>query len=864
MRDEPREVTTAFGTVIVDRPEKAERDESGRDGRLFTSARVLVGVCVFIVASVCVAQLISLPDLLDPNRVLTAGFAKPLVAALGVGVVGLIGAAALLPQRLLYLPVAAAAGFAGLALLATLTVGGEGWNFAAGLLTLSACWIAGRWVLGVLKTPDLAAMPPVAWLAGTATIGLPLLLVGRAGLLRWWTVGVVVLALGGVALLQLARTAKPLIGSTWSALTESRLAAACAALVMLPAGLAAVWTAAPELMFDALYSKAWLPAEWARTGDISSLRDHVILNLYGFAQLLAIPGHLLGADGVGRYMQWLAVGAIPASLWWFLRSRTPWAPLAAAAVAVTPMLFWEATTAYDDALLALAAIAFAQAVVVLLESPRAQSVWDGAAVGLLAGACVDLKLHLVWLVLGLVLVYLVLRPRIAAAVGVLAGGVATAGPPLVTRWADIGDPLYPALLSVFHSPYLAPGGPIATRAGEGGGQVFDTPIQAAWHTVIGTDTLFSPWPTGAFGVLTLALLGAVVAGVMLRKRPGGRVLLALSGALAAAALGWYLQLKGPRYLLPTGILAVMVLGLAARGQRLTHRAELSALAGLAVVAILLWPSTVAQFWNVPGKDMPLAAALGLKDATGYERESQPERAALAAFDADSPPDAIAVSDATQRTWLSGARDLKMVWELQDRLLLDGHLPATPPEALRRIRATGADWVLTKSSAPRQPGFYYLYGAIQRYGELRWADGYWSLFHLSDHPTPPEALPACDDDLRGDPGCWVGGLDRHPGYSSQEAASKVIRSVDVCPGDLLSLDVSTEGRGLLKVAIDFNGPDPTRGHVRPVVAANLTARVGGTAPPGATRGVVTLLRPPEGLRVSRAQLRHLGGCRGHTG
>jgi hypothetical protein len=743
---DPAEVTTAFGTVIVDRPREARPDGSETDSGVFPPERLLVGICGAGVALVCVVQLLQLPELLDPARVLTAGFAKPLVLGFALAAIGLIGAAARLPRRLLGWPPAIAAGFAGLVLLATLTVGGEAWSLAAAVLTLSACWVTGTWTLRALRMPALAAMPPVAWLAGSAVVGLFLQLLGRAGLLRWWTVGAVVLILGAFGLYRLVRAATPLAGAAWAAVGESRLAAGCAGLILLSLGMAAIWTAAPEIMYDALYFKAWLPAEWARAGEISPLRDHPWLNVHGFGQVLAIPGHLFGAEGVGRYLQWLAFGLIPASLWWFLRPRTRWAPLAAVIVAVTPALFWQATTAYDDALLVLAAVALAQAVVTLVEQPQKSPLWEGAAVGLLAGACVSLKLHLVFLAFGLALAYLVLRPRsrTIALVGVIAGSLVTGGPPLLFRWLDVGNPVFPALSRVFHSPYWDPPGPGLGLGGGGGGggDNWTAPITRIWNSVVDPAAAGDRVPVGTYGILTLAILGALLLGaVFLRRRGGSRGVIAIWAGLLLAAVGWWWQIRVLRYLLPAGVVAVMMLGLAARGQRLTRTAEWVSLAAVAAIAVLLWPPTVAQFWNVPGKDLPLAAALKSGDDVDYERRSMPERAALAAFNAASAPGATAVTSASQRAWLSDGRDLQPTWELHYRLQLNGaSLPATPEEALRRIRATGTDWALIPSTSQQQ-GLYYLYGTIARYGELRWAGAGWRLYYLGGRPRAPEARPA---------------------------------------------------------------------------------------------------------------------------
>ena len=65
----------------------------------------------------------------------------------------------------------------------------------------------------------------------------------------------------------------------------------------------AIRTAAPEIQFDALYGKAYLPELWARTGGISTILTHFQFSVVGWVQILATPGNLFGATAVGRYMQ---------------------------------------------------------------------------------------------------------------------------------------------------------------------------------------------------------------------------------------------------------------------------------------------------------------------------------------------------------------------------------------------------------------------------------------------------------------------------------------------------------------------------------------------------------------------------------
>jgi hypothetical protein len=691
--------------------------------------RLLGGAILAAFAVVLLVQLLGVDELVDVAQPLTAGFAKALVGGYAIVALALCAAAAVLPVERLALPVLAAAAVGSLILLATLSVGAEAGSLLAAAAAMAACWQIGAWALGLLRLPGLAAVWPAAWLVGGGLLGAATLFVGRAGLLRWWTLGVPVLLIGASTLRHAplwARTAT----AAWRKVTGDRLGAAAASICLLLLGLAAVWTAAPELMFDALYAKAWLPAEWARSGAIEPLAVHPVLNNAGFAQLLAVPGQLVGAGGVGRYMQWLAAGGTVATVWWACRASA-WAPLAAAAVAVTPQLFWQSTTAFDDALLMLAVLGLALAVLRSLERPELRPLATGVAIGFMAGTCVNFKLHLAALAFGLLVGWLAVRAaegRVAALGGVVAGGIVSVAPPFALRWIDVDNPLLPAWNNVFRSelwparneqlnfPFLPDPGPLG-------------PLNAIWTSLVDPSRMNEAAPVGSMGLLVAALAIALLFGF--RPRRGPRALVALWVGLALACVLWYLQFRYLRYLLPAGAVAVVLVTGLVRGGPLSPRAVRGGLAALGATAVLLWPGTVAQFWNVPGRDIPWEAALRLTPDRDYESQSMPERAALEAFDRIAPPGALAVSDAHQRAWLTEGRDLAPAWEALARLEAPVGSAGRGKDAASRLEALGIGWILaadggTTLSLPVDQ-------RAARRADLVWQGVGWRLYRLRSDP-----------------------------------------------------------------------------------------------------------------------------------
>lgn len=681
---------------------------------------------------VAVLQVLHLHDLLDTSEPLTAGYAKGLVLGYSVVTASLLAGAALLPPRALWWPVAAALTLAVPAFAATLVLGGEAWSFIAALLTMAAAWQAGRWLLHAVGAGSLAAVPAVAWLMGIGGIGMALLLAGRAGLLEWWTAGLPILLVG---VLGLASSWRGLrrggLRPLWSALTGTRLAAGSTALVVLTLGLASMWTAAPEMGYDALSYKAWLPSEWARTGEIAPQLTHPVLNFFGFAQIAAVPGHLTGAEGVGRYLQWLALAGMAATVWSAAR-RSPWAPVAAAALVLTPQLFFQATSAYDDAILALAAIGMALAVASALTLGESRAFATGLALGILAAACLNLKIHLVPIAAGLLLGWLIARGatgRGRALGGVLAGGLLASLPPMVLRWIDTGNPVMPSYNHVFKSPYwplehfsfgfpkLADPGPLG-------------PLSTLWTVLSEPSRIDSYAPIGALGLLAAAIVVALVSTWRPRLHGGGSFALWLGLALGAGV--WYLQFRNTRYLLPAGAMAVLLVALAARGVHPGRAAQSAGLAALALSAVLLWPSTVAQFFWVPGRDIPWQAAWGDVGDLEYENRSTAARAAVAAFDRLAPPGAVAVSDAHQRAWLTGGRDFSPWWEVELRLRSRRAHPTHPDETLRRVRELGVDWALRYHN-PGIRRFAFFEHMIEEHGRPVWSSPVATLYRLPDPP-----------------------------------------------------------------------------------------------------------------------------------
>ncbi len=462
------------------------------------------------------------------------------------------------PGRWRWLAVFGPGAYLGAVLIATAIPGGQILAIVTAILTMAALWDTGERLLRLLGATSLARLVPVAWLAGIGPWSLLTVALGRLYLVEWWTIGLLFVLVGAVGSVRLGKRILARRESIAREISASALNLASAGLILLTCGWAAIYTAAPELQYDALYGKAYLPEFWARTGHIGSLVNHVQFEITGWFQILATLGHLFNATAVGRYLQLLGLMCAACTIWWWGRRYGALGPLAAIAVVLTPHLFWQASTADDDLLLALCAFAFCIAIVESLRTDTGRDIRGLAfALGLMAGSGPSLKLHLIplfafllfgWIAAGRASRSIIRRFGYSAL-----GAAITALPPFILRWIDSGNPVLPAYNSIFRSPYWLPVSeefnfPYWTHPGSFG------PITAIWRAVIEPEVMAEAASPGSFGVLVGAIVIALLFGWLGRDRTRATKVVWL--ALIPAIVYWWVSLRYLRYLLPVGFVSV--------------------------------------------------------------------------------------------------------------------------------------------------------------------------------------------------------------------------------------------------------------------------------------------------------------------
>lgn len=797
------------------------------------------GIVAAAVALACIALLVAEVasgwNVLHSTEFFTALPAKKYVWLNAAMAVVVTLTATLAPGRWRWLALAGPALFLLAVLVASAIPGGAFLAMLTASFTMAALWDTGERLLRLLGARELARNALVAWLAGIAPWSLAITILGRLTLVKWWTLGLALLAIGAIGCWRLAGRLRARREAIAVALVGSRLAATSAGLITLMCGWAAIYTAAPEIQYDALYGKAFLPEFWARTGHVASITQHVQDAITGWFQVLAIGGHLFDATAVGRYMQLIGLISMAAAVWWWGRRYGSFGPIAALAVAVTPHLFWQASTADDDLLLALAGLAFCMAIVQSLREDGPRDIRGIAfALGLVAGTGPSLKLHLLvlfavmllgWIVSGRATKTVLTRLCFGAL-----GAAITALPPLVLRWIDTGNPVLPAYNNIFKSRYWLPineklNFPFWMHPGTLG------PLKAIWKAVAEPSLMVEDAPPAAFGVL----IGAVVLAVLLgwlgsRRVRGARVVWI---ALVPAVVFWWVSFRYLRYLLAIELVSVALLLMLTGGVRLHRNASAVAIGAMTLFSAAAFPVAISQFWNVPAHKPPIYAAIGRWRSASYLDSEFPERLAILAFNRLSPHGARMASDAFQRVWLTGERDLyNLHYEVVPLIQLQGIEPTNGNLAYEGLRKLGIDWMMVDEADRYQNQPSFISEAITSHGKPEYDSRGWDLYRLVPHPPTPQPLTSCDrKPLVGI--CW--GV-----LPTKSLTVSVTRSIPACPGEELAIKVKqAAGANPVPLLVTFVGGTPVEATQVGATVPGQTQRTYATAPPGTTSANVTI-------------------------
>ncbi len=636
-----------------------------------------------------------------------------------------------------------------LVLGATTILSGNLWSAIVAVLTLTACWRVGEWALAAAGVDiEGAVRGLVATGLGFALLALGIYIEGVTFGLSWYLTTLPMLALGILGLVGITRLAfaesrsvRDGVGSAWGRLASvGRVESMAAAVAAMAIGAISMWTAAPEVMYDPNWGKVWLPMAWAEAGRIVTFEFDAQTFIGGSFLNVTTVGHLVGADAIGRYAQ-LALGVVLAAFAWRIARPAAGPAIAAAlgfAFLVTPHVVWQMGTANDDLILCLLAGALAMAVIRL----RPFGWRAGLVMGILFGGALNGKLHLLpFAVVAVVGWWLLapLRAKVPAGLAAAGAAVLVAGPQLLVRWVEVGNPLFPALNNVFRSPWWPPVNesfnlPFAPAGGLA--EILKLPVLS----VLEPTRFMEAVPRGVFGVLPALLLAFVLTGWW-RTAWANRVVWAASVVALAA---WWVQLRYLRYLLPYSFVALMFMAdplgssrawLAARLRRV--RAALG-VGAVALLGVACAGTATATFFNIAER-VPLEVATAQEGQLDYLRRNMTGTYTLEAINEFTPPGARIVVDPSlvyQRVLLEDGRYLLPAWEMTGLLswLRESGQVAEGPTNAASWGRLGVGWAAVGVDALRVGAYAGpVADVIAENGRLVWTNDVTALYRIEGTP-----------------------------------------------------------------------------------------------------------------------------------
>jgi hypothetical protein len=305
----------------------------------------------------------------------------------------------------------------------------------------AAC--SGRRVLRALKPIGLDELETTV--AG-ATLGLGLLSLGTfalaaCGILKAWTAS----ALLGAAWLAGWPELAPALDSIAAGARAARARPWLCALIVLPLA-AALWAClAPPHQYDSLVYHLALPQEYLRTASLRAPDGIVYAHFPQNGEMLFSLALALGSDLLAQMLVWLATALTIGWLVTFGRRLTPAAPWAAVLVATHTAVLTMSSTTYVEPIVML----WTTACLLSFETSD-----EGRERGLLLAAAAFAGLALgtkyyAGLLAAAVVLRLVWRERLKAAVLFAGVAVALFAPWLIKNWICVGNPVFPFLYRVF-------------------------------------------------------------------------------------------------------------------------------------------------------------------------------------------------------------------------------------------------------------------------------------------------------------------------------------------------------------------------------------------------------------------------------
>ena len=432
--------------------------------------------------------------------------------------------------------------------------------------------------------------------------------------------------------------------------------------------------AAPDLGYDSLQNKAWLPRQWYHSQDVFLNTDHMLNGVISSQSFVVYLGNLMGNSNIGSNLQVIYLLFTLIAILHFnqqkLQDRLKVNMYALIIVVfTTPAFLFQASAAYDDVwLLLLVSSTF----IFILKKWNNNSLETSIFIGVATGALLLAKFSLAPYAFGFALPFLIkvllsnqsIIRRFTNGLVLILTFVLVSCSFYVYKWVNYGNPLWPLYNAVFRSETLP-----ATN------EKFNFPIaknlSLTQYLLAPIDTYFFPgnWgeeiAPGVYGISLALILCAFILSIFLIRKLGCMPVFLFTTVL----INWWINFRYLRYIIPMlGImLSCWILYESERVPRYTKRSNLKSNVGESSIVLLLIGALCVislPIGNPTSPDrIPYKVALGLESQSHYLNRATPVWSAAESINLQAPQDSVVVTSVMpQALWLRVDIELYYYWE----------------------------------------------------------------------------------------------------------------------------------------------------------------------------------------------------------
>jgi hypothetical protein len=220
----------------------------------------------------------------------------------------------------------------------------------------------------------------------------------------------------------------------------------------------------PDMLFDSLAMKAWLPRQWFVEDSLFLVMDHLQSGIFGSGAYFLLQGNYLGSSNIGPQFQYLSLLYIILILVsvGVKHKKTVQAIFLAYLFATIPAILWQVSGAYDDVWLTLLSASGILTIMNLSNSNMFTNRLVPTICGLVGASLFLGKLSQIPFVIVALLapsffsVFSTVQLKLlafASTSGIFVAGILV---PVLWRWVLYGNPVWPLYNGIFRAESLPP------------------------------------------------------------------------------------------------------------------------------------------------------------------------------------------------------------------------------------------------------------------------------------------------------------------------------------------------------------------------------------------------------------------------